>query len=736
MADCVAEVSGALSVGPLLVRAQLELAEAKASFGVPGQGVSASAEHRSPLSKKQKTAWDASSASAGAPSFVGTSSAVSVSGLSSTSAETMSSSRPPLRIPPGTPLPVAAPAAPAIGQCRFKDVRGSQEEQDRAELERIKKHLISAPAESSRRTRRDDMSRPNATAESSAWPRDAPWKQPGYVHPKDCSVFDPPFGETFSPSVHTNQRVAIQPHVRRDYEGRHYDKGRMDSCSHAIIKCIRHSWLLPRGPTGWCFVTDVAFIMWRDFTQYYYVWENDRPSDAELLLAMELNLNKSRFQVSALSDQKKPHNVMVRAVQGYSGVAGDQIDDDRAYARITEVAGLFHYTKRKYLDTIIGWHGRGLVAGGLLNNNTRTHIYCVTKPPPHDSWLHDPDRRHGTNIVIQLDHVAIAADNVMFGTAKGAVLIKNTVPLRHIVKVTLLGCPKYMLWRQPQVLVPKQRCARCQLCKAEYQNGTLWCYDGCWMPLTWLAVQERVQHIAKKEDRLSELRSCYGLNFRGLSEMQRTAGASTRNLPLDTFSAHYQRRHCEYFTLAPPGRSESEKGDAYMRTMRRQGRDLPQGSPALAAVRVPESSGPSNLGSTGQRAASSSASAGTVAYDGPRVVPRGSVAAVATAAAPAVSNDPPLEGFGSESRFHRLMLMLRMGGISYNKIYSLNKDAKRHANAAGVRYLSHTDRWIHDAHYREAKIRDNCPKWLVYKSGDTHRLDGQPGDEFPEDNRQ
>ncbi len=169
---------------------------------------------------------------------------------------------------------MAAPAAAAVFAPRFKDVRGTQKEQDeRAELERIKKHLTSASAESTKRARSDTRLQSSATAESSVWPQDAPWFQPHYVHPKDCRVEDPAHGESFSASVPSDQRVVIQKNVRRDYDGKNYLKARMDSCSHAIIKCIRHSLLLPRSLKGWCFVTDIAFLLWRGYTEYYYILE-------------------------------------------------------------------------------------------------------------------------------------------------------------------------------------------------------------------------------------------------------------------------------------------------------------------------------------------------------------------------------------------------------------------------------------------------------------------------------
>jgi hypothetical protein len=229
------------------------------------------------------------------------------------------------------------------------------------------------------------------------------------------------------------------------------------------------------------------------------------------------------------------------------------------------------------------------------------------------------------------------------------------------------------------------------------------------MPLTWLGVQERIQHIASKADRAEELRSCFGLDHKGLAEIQKAEGVSTRNLPIGAFSDNYKRRHCKWFRLAPPGHELSEKGGEFLRLKRRQ----------EPAVRAPESSGPSSFGSTGQRAASSlSASAGTLA----RVEPRGSVAAV----------HPPLEGLSRESRAYRLMLMRRMGDHSNAKIYTLNKNARSKKAADGTKFLSHTDRWNRCSVYRTQKESDGCPKWLIYESGDTHRVDNQYGDEFPE----
>ncbi len=77
------------------------------------------------------------------------------------------------------------------------------------------------------------------------------------------------------------------------------------------------------------------------------------------MLAMELDLDKDRFQVSALANKNVPHNMMVRAVKGHSGKAGAQIADELTFTQVDSVECLYHYTKQSYLDTIVGWNGNG-----------------------------------------------------------------------------------------------------------------------------------------------------------------------------------------------------------------------------------------------------------------------------------------------------------------------------------------------------------------------------------------
>ena len=70
----------------------------------------------------------------------------------------------------------------------------------------------------------------------------------------------PSSGETFHDNVPSPQRVKIG-RDRIDYEGHSYTKERMDNASHAVINCIRHSSILPLSPSGWCYLSAVAYIL-------------------------------------------------------------------------------------------------------------------------------------------------------------------------------------------------------------------------------------------------------------------------------------------------------------------------------------------------------------------------------------------------------------------------------------------------------------------------------------------
>ena len=76
------------------------------------------------------------------------------------------------------------------------------------------------------------------------------------------------------------------------------------------------------------------------------------------------------------------------------------------------------------------------------------------------------------------------------------------------------------------------------------------------MPLTWLGVHERIQHIATKTDRDGELRVMYGMTMADLQAKLAQPGSSVRLLPLGTFTTTCYKRGLVECNMAPAGAGE------------------------------------------------------------------------------------------------------------------------------------------------------------------------------------
>ncbi len=140
-------------------------------------------------------------------------------------------------------------------------------------------------------------------------------------------------------------------------------------------------------------------------------------------------------------------------------------------------------------------------------------------PPPIDGSLPNEFCKRGTNCVVELDPLAMKQHYNLFQTGNGTVLIKKRVELRDILRVTMLGVTRYTLCTQPTEKKMKgvtQASCVCQMCGTKYSNGTIWCYEHCWLPLTWLGVYQRIQHIADPVERKGELLAIYGTDQKEL----------------------------------------------------------------------------------------------------------------------------------------------------------------------------------------------------------------------------
>ncbi len=560
-------------------------------------------------------------------------------------------------------------------------------------------------------------SRPSASAGAPHGP--APWQQAGYKHPSRHTVLAPPKGEKFHRSVNDNVRVDPRRNGHKNYLGVYMEKKYTDDLEHAVNKCIRHSEFLTVSPDGWSYLTDVGYIIWKNPGLYYQISRHHKPTEAEMMYAIEVSSSrKDRFQVSALSGDRKEFNLMIRAVQGHSGQLGRVLEDNKAFTKIEEVADLSHYSKICHLDTIIGTNAQGLVPGGVKNAGDRAHVYCIPKPPPTDGTLPNEFCKRGTNCVVELDPVAMKENYALFQTSNGTVLIKKSVEVRDILRVTMLGVTRYTLWTNPTEKKMKdvtQKYCVCQMCGTKYSSGTIWCFDNCWLPLTWLGVHQRITHIVDPAERLGELKTIYGIDHKELQLRQDQPGSAIRSLPRGTFTAACHQHGLRSVELAPVG---SEAAAKRQRTATKSTSSAypPPPKPAMAAPQrvVSASAGQSPRGS-----AAASSSGGT----------RASASAVLTARPGAVSASagPQVNGPSPEARALRASLC---ENLSDYYMAHLNKGAIKQIKGEGA-YRSHTERYRADLGYRAKMIQQGVPEWLVFKkTGHTSRLDGVKEDQW------
>jgi hypothetical protein len=310
-------------------------------------------------------------------------------------------------------------------------------------------------------------------------------------------------------------------------------------------------------------------------------------------------------------------------------------------------------------------------------------------------------------------------DFALYQTTNDTVLISKPVPASYILRVLMLGVTRYTLWHQPTALrmraVTQTTCV-CNMCTHVYANGTNFCYRGCWLPLTWLGVHERIQHITRKVDRDGELRVMYGMNMADLQDELKKPGSSIRSLPPGSFTATCYQRGLVEVHMAPAGSGEQS---AKRSRITKAKASAPQ--PAMVAQRVV--SAPAGPPMRGSVAAASSSGTRTPAVLTPR---QGSGQGTVSAPAELI-----LEGSSEEARRNRAALCVN---LTDGKMHDLNKNARKQKDADGVNkgFRSHTDRYRADLAYRQNMQRQNVPEWFVFHTtGNTYRADGAEGDQWP-----
>jgi hypothetical protein len=188
----------------------------------------------------------------------------------------------------------------------------------------------------------------------------APWERDGYHHPTSEVVPIPAGGAKFHANVPRWQRV--DPLLLRTSDNKPVAKNDATDLSHAVVKCLRHSDILPTTSAALAWVSDVTWVIWQDTKRYRNLQR--RPTVLEIMYIVEA-AEEGRLQVTVLRDQDGPYNAMIRAVQGYSGPISDRIARADAFESIAEVTVMVHYTSQQVLPDIMGIFGRGLIPGEL-----------------------------------------------------------------------------------------------------------------------------------------------------------------------------------------------------------------------------------------------------------------------------------------------------------------------------------------------------------------------------------
>ena len=133
----------------------------------------------------------------------------------------------------------------------------------------------------------------------------APWEKAGYRHPSSLNVLIPDGKDRLHHNVNKTVRTTVRS--GRAYDGKLMNKNYITDLEYAISKCIRHSKSLQMSPAGFCYLTDVGYIIWKDPARYYNISKYHRPTEAELMFAVEVS-KPGRYQVSALSGDRKDFN--------------------------------------------------------------------------------------------------------------------------------------------------------------------------------------------------------------------------------------------------------------------------------------------------------------------------------------------------------------------------------------------------------------------------------------------
>lgn len=165
------------------------------------------------------------------------------------------------------------------------------------------------------------------------------------------------------------------------------------------------------------------------------------------------------------------------------------------------------------------------------------HVYLSQFRPAVDGTLPDSFTKRGIDVAITLDVEQMRSDIEMSVSARGVVLVPQAIDPGYIVRVVQLHDPRYTLYTRPTARAKqaaKKDHVTCHYCGMRHRLGMQWCVGGCWTPLTYQGIHNRIQLIWQGKGinaRAREVELVYGFTLQLLYVFLKDPGASVNAIP-------------------------------------------------------------------------------------------------------------------------------------------------------------------------------------------------------------
>ena len=92
---------------------------------------------------------------------------------------------------------------------------------------------------------------------------------------------------------------------------------------------------------------------------------------------------------------------------------------------------------------------------------------------------------------------------------------REAIPPEYILLVTMLRSPQHTIYARPRVdrvvaNATSETCV-CRQCGKVHRLGAWWCAGGCWNPITYAGINDRIAFFKHQTDRWAEVADIYGM---------------------------------------------------------------------------------------------------------------------------------------------------------------------------------------------------------------------------------